>query len=83
MEPITNNPRGKWGRFRGGFSGSVENGEGQNSSPAQQETNGENWRIVESGGGVTIVEEINGLVGEECMGLMEEQVQMVRKVRKR
>ena len=41
-------------------------------------------RNLESGGGeVTTVEELEGLVGDECMELREEQVQMIKKMEKR
>ena len=46
----------------------------------QQETNDGNLRNVESGWGeITTIEELEGLVGGECMEVREEQVQMVRK----
>ena len=58
------------------------NGGGQSSSPTQQETDGENLGNVELGGdGVTIIAEMEGVVGEERLAFREEQVQCVRKKR--
>ena len=40
-------------------------------------------RNVESGGGeITTIEELEGLVGDECMELREEQVQTLKKMKK-
>ena len=57
-----------------------ENGGDQNQYQTQQETNDENLRNVESGGDeITTIEELEGLVGDECMELRVEQVQMENK----
>ena len=42
--------------------------------------NNENNENVESGGDeITTIEELEGLVGDDCMELCEEQVQMIKK----
>ena len=65
---------------RAGFLEIEENGGDQNQNQTQQETNDENLRNVESGGDeITTIEELEGLVGDECMELREEQGQMENK----
>ena len=62
------------------FLETEENGWDQSHNRTQPETNGENLENVESGGGeITTVEELEGLVGDECMELREEKVQMIKK----
>ena len=41
------------------------------------------WGMLSQGDEITITEEMDGLVGEERMELMEEQVQFVRKRKKK
>ena len=67
-----------------GFSETEENGGGQGHNRTQPGTNDENLENAESGGGeITTIEELEGLVGDECMELREEQVQMIKKMKKK
>ena len=83
-ESVTNNPRRNGNDLGTVFLGNDENGGDQNPNPTLQETNDESLMNVESGGEeITTIEEISGLVGDECMELREEQAQMVRKTKKK
>ena len=54
--------------IRGGVFGKEENGGDQSSNPTPQE-NGENLGSVELGGEITIIEEMDGLVGGRTYGI--------------